>query len=354
MASSTTELSLYDDSLSNVIPEMKQDGVSSEEDVLFPELDDLTIFKDSKESEPALSMPAPPTRKVIAFKISNNKEQDLISYLSKNGLKIANPSFSNNKNLLLKVAGGGLQSPALSFASNDSDTETEGGDMLKSDNSRTIVPCQVQSMSKTAVTARENRQRKKTYVSGLETSVQDLTCENKTLKSQVSKMEGSIEELTTEVKYLKSVIANQSTLSALLKNIDATPGIQLSSSHSDEVQTQCNSRGSKGKTKKAPCKRMATTLQDNMHGKENAPEEANPSSEEEPHPAKRDKLDHDYASSSPMHRKGLQKSHIETAGVCLHVSNKKVSLEFCASCSEKAASGYMLRRESASGSMREK
>ena len=88
----------------------------------------------------------------------------------------------------------------------------------------------VEKNRKNAEAARENRQKKKRYVESLERENADLkefktqtSAENSALKSQV-------DILKEEVTYLRSVIANQGTLSLLLKNISSTPGISLSTS----------------------------------------------------------------------------------------------------------------------------
>ncbi|XP_070550888.1 cyclic AMP-dependent transcription factor ATF-6 alpha-like [Ptychodera flava] len=80
----------------------------------------------------------------------------------------------------------------------------------------------VQRNRKNAIAARENRQKKKRYLEGLESENCKLSAENRTLKSESGELKRRIESLEEEVMYLKSVLAHQSTLSKLLKNIGKT------------------------------------------------------------------------------------------------------------------------------------
>ncbi|CAD5118899.1 DgyrCDS7574 [Dimorphilus gyrociliatus] len=75
------------------------------------------------------------------------------------------------------------------------------------------------SMTKAALAAREQRQKKKNYVKTLEETVHNLKEENAALKKSSVQLSKSINELSNEVKYLKSVLANESTLSSLLANL---------------------------------------------------------------------------------------------------------------------------------------
>lgn len=183
------------------------------------------------------------------------------------------------------------------------------------------------SMSKNAITARENRQKKKKYINGLEQSVKQLSGENHHLKCKVKKLQGNVFNLEEEVKYLKGVIANQSTLSMLLKNIKSTPGVEFSSSlsvKSDDKGYRVGKIAGRNRSVRG-VKRVASTQEsdsDNSSSDEESSEKLN--------------IDHDYAScTSDLPQKKMKRSH---TGVCLHVSNKSVSLEFCSSCNSNASS----------------
>ena len=134
--------------------------------------------------------------------------------------------------------------------------------------------------------ARLNRLKKKEYINGLEAEVSTLERENKGLKIQNLRLNRSKKALEEEVAYLKNVLANQSVLSSLLKNINGVDGVTLSTSFGSNS------------------KRSLDT-------------------------------DHDYESQRS------KRSRVETApssgGVCLHVDKNSVSLEFCSACARKAS-----------------
>ncbi len=191
------------------------------------------------------------------------------------------------------------------------------------------------SMSKNAIAARQNRQKKKSYIDGLEHSVKYLRTENSGLKNQLAITKLSVESLRNEVKYLRSVLANQSTLSSLLKNIKSTPDVNFSipESSDDAVDQPKIGMTTRGKKRK-----LETTVQNKREQKENIPNHVVSHGQN----SKIQKLDHCYATVE--FKNGLPVELIEEVevleedpGVCLHVSGKNVSLEFCSECSHKAS-----------------
>ncbi|XP_053392612.1 uncharacterized protein LOC123563972 [Mercenaria mercenaria] len=139
---------------------------------------------------------------------------------------------------------------------------------------------------KNAVQAKMNREKKKAYIKSLEDEIEELKCENFTLKENERKVSNERNELKEEIEYLKSVLANQSALSGLLKNIGNVENVKLSSS---------------------------------LNRKRSAD------------------LDHDYHNVVKRGKLTVRK----TAGVCLHVDQGNVSLEFCSKCASMAKSGEM-------------
>ncbi|XP_061197715.1 probable basic-leucine zipper transcription factor D [Saccostrea echinata] len=133
---------------------------------------------------------------------------------------------------------------------------------------------------KNAVQAKINREKKKAYIKNLEDDVELLKSENKTLKENCDKLQMSHKVMEEELDYLRSVLANQSALSNLLQNIPNVKNVELSSSFSRKRQSIDR--------------------------------------------------DHDYPTN--------KRPKSVSAGVCLHVHQDKVSLEFCAKCSSAAAS----------------
>ncbi|CAN8001879.1 unnamed protein product [Ixodes hexagonus] len=145
-------------------------------------------------------------------------------------------------------------------------------------------------MSKNAIAARENRLKKKLYVNKLERSVRALTSENAELKRRTRDMAVEVEDLTEEVRYLKSVLANVDEISALVRNIrTAKPN----------VLTSLKTAGKRG-------------------------------------PAE----DHDYVGSNGGGG-GVKGSACAVSGpggngVCVHVADGTLSLEFCHRCASQS------------------
>ena len=134
-----------------------------------------------------------------------------------------------------------------------------------------------------AVQARINRQKKKEYINSLETDTENLKKDNAKLKSESTKLKKERDLLDREVTYLRSVLANDSALAGLLKNIGQS--VSLSTEFSGKRKQTSSSS-----------------------------------------------LDHDYGSRNV---KKARSSGIG-GGVCLHVDKNNVSLEMCASCSSKS------------------
>lgn len=163
------------------------------------------------------------------------------------------------------------------------------------------------SMSKNAVIARKNRTKKKQYIENLKRTVLQLSKENDILKKQCKNQQSSIQNFSSEVSYLKRVLANQSMLSSLLRNIPNC----LSGLSAPEMSRETSNV-------------LAAT--DNNS-------EMNVISR-----------DHDYALVQPCHQrsdhrretKSCDNSETRDVGVCLHVAGEKVSLEMCASCNNSA------------------
>ena len=141
--------------------------------------------------------------------------------------------------------------------------------------------------SKSAIAARENRERKKRYVAGLESTVHRLKFDNKKLSSNCNTLAKEADSLRNEVKYLRNVLANQSALSSLLNNIPNVAGLSF-------VGGKITNEVASGKRK---------------------------SSSEEPIAPK-------------LARLSKQKA-IQSTGICLHVSGSRVSMELCAACNDE-------------------
>ena len=158
---------------------------------------------------------------------------------------------------------------------------------------------------KNAENARENRRKKKLYVEGLEKEVGQLRNENIVLVEESNKLEKKVGDLQSEVDYLKSILANESMLSKLIESVSMTPGVSLSTSF-------CSSR------KPSICNNDVECEKENVVSTRSASRKRAGDSQ----PAASTKRSRSVASSS--------------GGVCLHVKQSKVSLEFCGHCSKMA------------------
>lgn len=257
-------------------------------------------------------------------------------------------------------------------STSEEETDYNSGDEVRSDNKNNVRYCSFDfqnemprklsqnrpkrkpsSFSKNALMARENRLRKKIYVSNLERTVANLRKDNKKLSLITDNQSSLILNLQKEVKYLKSVIANSNDISTLIQNIHQSSGMSVSSSLDENLSLK-NSYIPKPQhhdfQKLEQWKHLDTldTLQnDSLESPSNVISDdfyeelfkndfdLNLPKEEmlndfllEPE-VKMTNNDHNYTLTNGTHNQ-------DDVGVCLHVSKHHVSLEFCSTCSEKA------------------
>ena len=137
-------------------------------------------------------------------------------------------------------------------------------------------------VNKNAIAARMNRLKKKEYVNDLEKKVGFLSSENHKLKQDNCGLSKRVEELEDETRYLRAVLANESMLGQLLSRLSGVKGMKLSSSLFQAANLN----------------------------------------------------DHDYAQP----RKRIKVEEKDTSGgICLHVDQNHVSVEFCSKCAENAS-----------------
>jgi len=155
--------------------------------------------------------------------------------------------------------------------------------------------------TKNAIQARVNRQKKKAYISGLEQEVETLQNENERLHSEFSTVKERADSLNREVDYLRAVLYNQSALAGLIKNINGVDTVDLMTSSCSSASQSLRKRSSSD--------------------------------------------DHDYGQGEKRSRSmstGSTQNNVKnqsTGGVCLHVSNQSLSLEFCHMCAQKSHNG---------------
>ena len=285
---------------------------------LFPDIEDFDLSPsgidvDSDDSNSLIDVGGPEA--ILNTRNSAEADTELVSYLTGSGnapvssgvkvLRVLNGKQSHtdftNQPRVMKIDSAGnkrmLHAIRVNQPARIIRVNTLAG-VSEERNESALSDCR--SLSKSAIAARENREKKKKYIGDLEKAVKDLSDKNKTLEQQNEAFSAQTTALQKEVRYLKSVLANQSTLSRLLQNI---PGIQ-------DITFKTNAA-----TDNSHPKRKTSVLTTSDH-------QLN---------AKRARRQSACATTEPEQSEA-------NAGVCLHVSGSTVSLEFCPDCNENAKS----------------
>lgn len=230
--------------------------------------------------------------------------------------------------------------------------------------------------------ARENRLKKKMYVTNLEDKVAGLKSENKKLSDLVASQSNTINECQKQVKYLQSVIANSEDIRKLIRTINVNTDLNvtcslnksLTSDNTDvavrspvnkqvvpELDSFSNTSTSKS-NKKIETKRHPWEEQESSYDNYPTPEStysyySSPGFQELKNEGLLLDMDlpiemdgdellnfiDDKATESttvvPEQNNELIKlenipNTTDDVGVCLHISKHKVCLEFCPTCSD--------------------
>lgn len=219
---------------------------------------------------------------------------------------------------------------------------------------------QPKCFTKNAMMARENRLKKKIYIESLEREVAALKNENKKIASLVENQSFLIGELRKEIRYLKSILANSADISRLIRSIHESTGMSVSTSLDDSLTLKQSPVSKQSSVTPHPWDENSISSPESQQPEDNIdmlldddvlrhPENLlNESSDILP------LGDNDYDLSLPFpmndvkepetevkdHCYSTKKEQEDDVGVCLHVSNHRVSLEFCPNCSENAASNW--------------
>lgn len=246
--------------------------------------------------------------------------------------------------------------------------------------------------TKNALMARENRLKKKMYINSLETQVACLKSDNKKLVHTVDSQAITIDELKKEVKYLKSILANSEGIGKLIRAINSSTGMAVTSSLDKkltlnskqvrskspiaqktvpEVDTNKNvytgsfdiTRHPWEETQSASPYVSYPTPESTANSCYGSPEFQELNEEgllldmDIPIEMNNDELlnmidekalesqivlrpeEHDYHNPVKIETESTLTDE-DDVGVCLHVSKNKVSLEFCPTCSDGALQGW--------------
>ena len=209
-----------------------------------------------------------------------------------------------------------IASTSTAKEENDPSTEAKGW-KVSPRQKKMIAIDEEEKNRKNAIAARENRQKKKRYVESIEKQNEELKRENEILKAKDKYNSKTVEKLENEISYLRNVIANQTTLSALLKSVVSTPGISFTSSFAPQE----------------PAHESTPTKYDNDADDDDKTDDGDDDTRRyKTRGSKKRKLDAQTATPP-----STKKQRVDVkGGICLHVNQDKVSLEFCQECSIKA------------------
>lgn len=241
--------------------------------------------------------------------------------------------------------------------------------------------------NRNAIMARENRKRHKEHQERLERENAVLQKENEQLKANLKAKDRQISSLRHEYKYLKSIIANKTQIVEILRSVQSSR-IPLTSSL-DNYRT---SDPSKTAREMSPTASSTTSTETATSGYQSPSASENSGTEldelfdeafqlnnqnfsvtdyemdtnaltTDPQWSKDpifsdipdvDEVDVDHfldfvgektatvATTGPIVRDEHSYSEvIEDPGVCVHISNQKVSIEFCSKCHQSASNGFI-------------
>jgi len=205
-------------------------------------------------------------------------------------------------------------------------------------------------LSKNAQLARENRQKKKQYISGLEENLSKAQQQNEILSRELSERDTTIEKLRKEITYFKSILANVKEISSLVSTIKQDSAIPLSTSLRTSKRRSSQSIPDSLVSKKIKLDRCSESSGDISSLYEDSDQFSTndwmPLSPYEPSVLNTESFDalsnlsEEDMNLFPDVSVPEDFNFLSKAGVCLHVFNKKISLEFCPTCSTMAQENW--------------
>jgi hypothetical protein len=230
-----------------------------------------------------------------ALMIANNQQNELSLY--QNDIQ----STANTRMSLRKRR--------ISFADNEEEEESDEDQSLSSDittrrkgkNVRHRKQKDDKCMSRNAIAARENREKKKLYVEKLEKELTALTKDKEITDATMNSLKKRNGELENENTYLKAVLANVPQIAALIDHMATVPTVPL----------------------------IGTSLKPNEQVLGNSHKR----------------------SSDSVESNSVRKSHriaakMESPGICFHTNgNNFMSLEFCHKCNDASKRVMKIKKE---------
>jgi archaellum component FlaC len=224
--------------------------------------------------------------------------------------------------------------------------------------------------TRNAVMARMNRLKKKKFLESIESDVARLSDENAKLKQTLEGQSSLVCSLRKEVNYLKGVLANNKEISMLIKSVHNT-GLPVTSSLSKHSPiNQMHSTADHNYV----CTRSDSSIATSLSGLFDKDSATLASDDEKQQvaiiddvslslsmppdncldlpllsPSERDLFDTEFSGcysvqpttfNSPVAGSAADDEPFMDVGICLHVAKRRVSLEFCSTCSNNALSTW--------------
>lgn len=204
-------------------------------------------------------------------------------------------------------------SPKYDFSDSDSDRKNPG----TSSRPRRLPT----SNSKNAVAARMNRIKQKQYVNDLEQRMTKMRREIRSVKRELKDREKRWINCRRQVAYLRGMLSNSHEIGSLLRNI-RWRNILPQGSNIDKTLNELNSDTSVDRFPVTTNLSLFDGCFDLLEGRDNNQHPLVP-----PHVAPQDNEDcTTHSDIDPL---------MTEVGVCLHISNRRISVEFCDECSSR-------------------
>jgi regulator of replication initiation timing len=202
-----------------------------------------------------------------------------------------------------------LRKRRISFANNEEEEESDEDQSQSFDittrkkgkNVGHKRPKDDKCMSRNAIAARENREKKKLYVENLEKELSALTKNSEAMAASMNSLKKRNGDLESENTYLKAVLANMPQIAALIDHMATVPTVPL----------------------------IGTSFKPNEQVSGNSHKK----------------------SSNPVESNSVRKSHriaskMENPGICFHINGHNcMSLELCNKCSDASKRFMKIKKE---------
>ncbi|CAD6993174.1 uncharacterized protein LOC101459423 isoform X2 [Ceratitis capitata] len=205
--------------------------------------------------------------------------------------------------------------------------------------------------NRNALLARENRRKKKAHLEAMEKELEQVRGTNKQLKKALKQQMKAVGQLQREKRYFQSVIANHKEIENLIKALNVRMHVQqqLSTANSPMLSSPGHSTCSQHLCQSPNLLKQSASV-DNA-GWHAASTSENSDNDFMPSPTFNDTwsdlLEEDFGNKdlTQLTTVGAEHSYAgkeqlptststdDDAGICLHIRQGKVSLEFCPTCS---------------------